>query len=799
MTMHSLSANSGSSSPTENDRLRQDIPEEPTHFESMNYNVENPQTRTRAGICEEFMSLNMNYSSTAGSQQTSHGFRPRYPNYVPYNHQVYHPGIPGPAHPQRPFYLVDPNQFYYRQHPYQYPRVPVPSYQGQPPLLDSIYPYPPHFRYGPPSLQPPPPPPPPPQPPPYRMPASSLSVDHPASSANVARPLENTTQHIGSLDKYRFFFENERRGGGDIENFQHDEENNMLVITFKDSEARASIEVKSVRKGAKDDALLVAFNSPVDIPKLQTACNLKPFQTKAVTVFKVPATKVLIAEHVPVSIAPETISDYFETRKCGNDMQTEVVKVEGFGQDGCYLVHFADHRVVEQISSRVHTLGEESIKVHLHHKCIGRQSPEFTDATLFQMSGGVLVEGVHQLVPRFLRKSPKVLRNIQEKLSGYGLSLELNESNQVFVVRTAGSECESKAAGGIDVQGLARSVINEFVLQFSVPIPKELRDNVDTMVKQISVDETEAKMFTDKQVLAIVGIPSKANEIKGDVEKHLADRISSKILNKIVNEEVKSLTPLKVKFLRECGFNKGMKQFSGVSVRFDGNVINLSGPEASVKEAKIQLYELAHGTQTSVIEHISPQQLAVLQKMTVEDTVREEMKRAGIGASWHAKESSLEVISTSEENVRQFTEMLLRIVVERIVLLEGKMQLVMQSESWASLQKSLVDYLSDTFSIQNVQDKGYLLIAGLKDDVESVYAKVTEFLSSNTVKETCLKFPRGVHRFLLAHNKDAVATIAKDLKDCHVRIVYQENGAEFTINGSKEGIDQSRKETDLPC
>ncbi|XP_046568418.1 uncharacterized protein LOC124276807 [Haliotis rubra] len=90
-TMHSLSANNGSSSPTENDRLRQDIPEEPSHFESMNYNVENPQTRTRAGTSEESMSSNRNYSSTAGSQQTSHGLPPRHPNDVPYNHPVYHP------------------------------------------------------------------------------------------------------------------------------------------------------------------------------------------------------------------------------------------------------------------------------------------------------------------------------------------------------------------------------------------------------------------------------------------------------------------------------------------------------------------------------------------------------------------------------------------------------------------------------------------------------------------------------------------------------------------------------------
>ncbi|XP_071089495.1 protein mono-ADP-ribosyltransferase PARP14-like [Haliotis cracherodii] len=879
-TMHSLRSNNAFGSSPGDYQHGQDILEEPpmSGFESMNYNIDNPEAGGRGGITGTFVSLNRVYPNTSGIEHLSDGFaqrQPLHPGYRP----THPPGMPfyaeSPAFQGVPWpppwnhYPVNPNQGYYWPPYYQYPHGSIPRFPGQPPAPVPLFQNQPNIGSG---L---------PQPTRYTQPLSSITVDHPVSSVPMPRPQEMhdspelpmqrtvPVHHLeypdadelvfarrtievhgcdfasGSLDKFKYYFENERRGGGDVEHFENDEENNMLLITFKDPavaqrlvkkgrvtiakeeaeirphtptpvyvdkvllkypgahldkdsedlsiylQARANADVKGVNKGAKDGVLLVTFSDPIDISKLQSACNNKPFKTKAVTVFKVPATRVLRVEGVPLSVASETISDYFETRKCGNDTSSEVVKVEGLDQRGCYLVHLADHKVVEQISERVHTLGEANIKVYLHHKCVGWQSPESNDTTPAQMSGAIPLEGVDQLVPRFLKKSPKVLRNIQEKLGGYGLSLKLNESNQLFVFRQVGSECGTTTADGMDYKSSARSVISEFVLHLLVQIPMEVKGNIDTMLMQVNVDETEVRMYTDKEVVAIVGIPTKANEVKAEVEKHIAHGISSK--GPPNPEIVKPLAPLKAKFLRECGFKEIIKQFPGVSARFDANDVHLSGPETSVKEATIKMYELVNGTQTSEIEHVSKQQLTELQKKAVEDGLRNKLKEIGIVAAWRAKESSLEVISTTPEKVGQVGEMILNTVVERVVPLEGKMQLLMQSESWESLRKSLIDHLPDTFSIHNLQDKNYLLIVGIKDDVECVYAEVKMFLSSNTVDETRLSFTKGQHRFLLAHYKEEVATIAKDLKDYHVRIIYQENGTEFTINGSKEGIDKCRK------
>ncbi|XP_041369501.1 uncharacterized protein LOC121383495 [Gigantopelta aegis] len=371
-----------------------------------------------------------------------------------------------------------------------------------------------------------------------------------------------------SDDALELYFENPRKGGGEILQFQR--HNDVIYITFTDFKVAKTIVEKTHRFGDCDlqvqfsialppqtarpsytdrvlvtgirectttDCLInylevrghcdirdnnvlygdnqgmavVIFDEMPDLEKLQAECAKRPLEGSNLTVSKVLVSKTIIVRGLKSKTTKDTVSNYFEGKRSGNVDGVEVEKVQMISNKGYCLVCFRDHTAIEPIvtMSRCHKLDGATLDVAVYHECLFDEEDDDNDSepTLCEIPAPVEVKNLDKHKLKFIQESKKSNESLFKDLECRHAKLSWSELDDRSVTLTCTLTKEMPDACSLSSSWAsdAENVLLKYLIVLQVEKIHVLQDIWDEVVKEWDVKHTaDASVFILRDLSTVV-------------------------------------------------------------------------------------------------------------------------------------------------------------------------------------------------------------------------------------------------------------------------------------------------------
>ncbi|KAK3610487.1 hypothetical protein CHS0354_016676 [Potamilus streckersoni] len=137
-------------------------------------------------------------------------------------------------------------------------------------------------------------------------------------------------------------------------------------------ETKTEADVKEFLYGEEDGNVVVTLSVNIDIDQLREASEKKSIEGVFLQVARVTISNCIIVQNFQPSTSHDAIFFYFDNKKRSGG--GEVERVEMKADEGCCLVYFKDHGVIDKVLHKSHKVDGADVEVHLHHECLGRRS-----------------------------------------------------------------------------------------------------------------------------------------------------------------------------------------------------------------------------------------------------------------------------------------------------------------------------------------------------------------------------------------------------------------------------------------
>ncbi|XP_041369503.1 uncharacterized protein LOC121383497 [Gigantopelta aegis] len=385
-----------------------------------------------------------------------------------------------------------------------------------------------------------------------------------------------------SNDALELYFENPRKGGGDILHFQR--HSDVIYITFADFKVAKTIVEKTHRFGDCDlqiqfsiapspqavrpsytdrvlitgigectttDCLInylevrgqcdirdnnvlygdnqgmavVIFDKMPDLEKLQAECAKRPLEGSNLTVSKVLVSKTIIVRGLKSKTTKDTVSNYFEGKRSGNVDGVEVEKVRMISNKGYCLVCFRDHTAIEPIVtiSRRHKLDGATLDVAVYHECLFDEDDDDDDSepTLCEIPAPVEVKNLDKHKLKFIQESKTSNESLFKDLECRHAKLSWSELDDRSVTLTCTLTKEMPDACSLSSSWAsdAENVLLKYLNVLQVEEIHVLQDIWDEVVKEWDVKHTDDASVFILRDLSIVVVVGHAAVVRTTAEE----------------------------------------------------------------------------------------------------------------------------------------------------------------------------------------------------------------------------------------------------------------------------------------
>ena len=328
-----------------------------------------------------------------------------------------------------------------------------------------------------------------------------------------------------------------------------------------------------------------------------------------------------------------------------------------------------------------------------------------------------------------------------------------------------------------------------------VEAKKESWDAVKTQLSNIraclGIDPPLIKPVDESFCLRIVSKSSDA--------KVFEDKLNAK-LNEIYREEAKksylkftkSISEERLILLKKIKFAEQLQQHNKeLEIKLDTETeeIYFEGPQKQFKEAVMKFHKL---DQNIVEKEISVSK-TILEVLGSDNG----LQRMKCGLENNKIEAVLvidneaRIVGTSATQVDQATSLVGKLTLEEKVRVDETSQHLLKTPEWRQLCDEL--NVGDVIRVhQNTWSDTF--VAGFRQDVLQAMKKLTAFLENNRVRQERFKCPSElIRKYLSERRQDDLCLIESQLASSEVKIENGKCEDEFTISGSKEGLDRVRE------
>ncbi|XP_041376690.1 protein mono-ADP-ribosyltransferase PARP14-like [Gigantopelta aegis] len=519
-----------------------------------------------------------------------------------------------------------------------------------------------------------------------------------------------------SNDTLELYFENSRKGGGEIAEFQQC--GDVIYITFVESEVAKKVVERTNRIGdcdlqvefsthpaptplpTYDDRLLVTgignsttreclinylevigqceinnnnvvygdkegmavviFDETPDIETFIERCAKRSLEGSMLTVSKVPVSNVITVRGLNSRTAEDTVCDYFKGKRSGNTEGVEVEKVWMKSSDGYCMVHFRDHTAVEQIlrASTGHSLDDATLDVSVYHECLS------SGGASLEIPAPVEIKDLDKHKLKFMKESAAAPKEtLLKDLELYYAELDWSESDDSSVTLTCTLTAEKPDACSVsqtwatDVEKALLKYLDLLEVE-EIPVIQDIWDRVMTKLDARHTDDVSVfALEEDVPSLVVVGYAAGVKKMAEEV-KSLVKEIENAYEREkqVVLQTDNGVKMIQLRLLLASGFLKQMAdRFPGFTV--DINVqkaeVSFQGVTEEVSQAQAKMHKLLKNIKQSTLSSLTKGQLQMIKKKNVQDYIAKKMKSKNLVGAW---EVTADEVTADEVTVVAFSD-----------------------------------------------------------------------------------------------------------------------------------------------
>lgn len=178
---------------------------------------------------------------------------------------------------------------------------------------------------------------------------------------------------LAKEETYRYYFENPKKGGGDIANFVVDGDQQAILITFVDPEVAQTVIARQHNVGGRN------LEVSLYVPKKMSAKRQKSQEPTEEEEAEAPLRTVVVSVGQRPLQSEDSYILYFESPRHGGG---EVERVEFDEEKRLVYVTFTDPAVAERVTQKQHTIMGHRAEVSLYIP--PKPKPTFPNKLLFQ-------------------------------------------------------------------------------------------------------------------------------------------------------------------------------------------------------------------------------------------------------------------------------------------------------------------------------------------------------------------------------------------------------------------------------
>ncbi|XP_034966643.2 protein mono-ADP-ribosyltransferase PARP14 [Zootoca vivipara] len=482
-------------------------------------------------------------------------------------------------------------------------------------------------------------------------------------------------------------------------------------------------------------AAVLSFIKPIEIDQFIKDFN-QYHRAKQVHISarSLEVTKSILVEDIPPGISRDFISVYFESKKHGGGLVSDVAYLQ---EENSAVVTFQDSKDVTTILKRKHSFNSVPVLVHPYYASLGaalygKERPQIRMPDPI----GLPIDPYHW---QFLQQNPQGLQEISHAMAGCYCEVEwparrcshpeialrpsLALSKQKsFLVKTWQENVSTHLTQFLSKQKVAKCVLNAEVWE-------AIRNNI---VK----DDIWILPDIAKGVVVLVGAPQAVRCLEEEMQV-LIEKAAKKIeREKQTIQETVPVVSGKYTILNNAGLHDSIHmEYPDLKIAYDASkgLITLHGVAAEVFKIKSDIFERISRMDQRYVD-VHPYIVLFMQHVDNEHLSQLLFWSKKINAFYELEGEAVLLIGSARQDLQRAEEEMKMKLTCKCVELEDNS--ILGKREWKELINSLCKIVqlnncsSETIRIQEMEDQ--IVIAGYFEDVGSAYQKIFDFVDRNT-------------------------------------------------------------------
>nr|XP_042699053.1 protein mono-ADP-ribosyltransferase PARP14 isoform X1 [Chrysemys picta bellii]XP_042699054.1 protein mono-ADP-ribosyltransferase PARP14 isoform X2 [Chrysemys picta bellii] len=549
------------------------------------------------------------------------------------------------------------------------------------------------------------------------------------SVQNSARHVENIQEHPQTTSSLLV-----------LENIEESVTECMLIMLLETISGLSGDKDFSMEMIPEINAAVVTFIKRIDTVEFLDICA----QNNRMKHFKITArllelTQSIKAENIPSNVPKDYITIYFESPKNGGG---PVLDVKHFREEKSAIITFCDHKDLNTVLGKQHSLDQTSISVYPYYSSLGT-ALYGEKRPLIKMPEPIRIP-VDPYILQFLQSHDRLIQEINQEMENCHCELKWPQAKCTYpeITLCPSATLSKQRRSMIKLIGTWKEdVSTEFSCVMSKYKTSKCKVNAvvwEAIKNRLATDHVLTIPDISKEMVIIAGDMLAVEDVEKELNEHMENAVRETKREKQKIEITMSVPPGKYAILHNAGLEKNIyKEYPCLKISYDAakKTISLCGVPAEVYKVKSDILEKVQNmAQKSITIH--PQIFQFLQHIDNETLSQSLFVTNQVNAFYQLENDTVLLVGDCPEVLLEAEERMKTELDYKCIPLEDRE--VIKKREWRELtsilyktynasQETLI--MDDLLPLEGDQK---VVIAGYSKAVAEAYRKLSEFVDRNT-------------------------------------------------------------------
>ncbi|XP_030436585.1 protein mono-ADP-ribosyltransferase PARP14-like isoform X2 [Gopherus evgoodei] len=525
-----------------------------------------------------------------------------------------------------------------------------------------------------------------------------------------------------------------------LENIEESVTECMLIMLLETISGLSGDNDFSMEMIPEINAAVVTLIKSIDIMEFLDLCaQNNRMKNLKITARLLELTQSIKAENIPSDVPKDYITIYFESPKNGGG---PVLNVKHFREEKSAIVTFCDHKDLNTVLGKQHSLDQTPISVHPYYSSLGtalygKKRP------LIKMPEPIRIP-VDPYILQFLQSHDRLIQEINLEMENCHCELKWPQAKctcpEITLCPSATLSKQRRSMIKL-IRTWKEDVSTEFSCVMSKYKASKCKVNAvvwEAIQNRIEKDRVLTIPDISKEIVIVAGDMLAVEDMEKELKEHMENSVRETEREKQNIEITMSVPPGKYAILHNAGPEENIfKEYPCLKISYDAakKTIGLCGVAADVYKVKSDILEKVQNMAQKSIT-IQPQIFQFLQHIDNETLSQSLFVTNQVNAFYQLENDTVLLVGDSPKVLLEAEELMKTELDYKCIPLEDRE--VIKKREWRELTSSLYKtynasqemlIMDDLLPLERDQK---VVIAGYSRAVSEAYQKLSEFVDRNT-------------------------------------------------------------------